>query len=127
MPATISALASGVFWLGVARELEAVVVVYKSVDGSLKEKRVDIRASFDWRDTIYISRQAMPKNGEVVDVSVTAQGGSTEAKTITNLTEAPPLQALFPLKFPCIKYPEGSHYSPHRHRESYIFHPGSAA
>lgn len=77
-----------------ARELEAVVVVYKSVDGSLKEKRVDIRASFDWRDTIYISRQAMPKNGEVVDVSVTAQGNSTEARAITNLTEGPPLQAL---------------------------------
>lgn len=77
-----------------ARELEAVIVVYKSVDGSLKEKRAQIGASFDWRDTIYISRQVMPKNGEVVDVSVTAQGGSTEAKTITNLTEAPPLQAL---------------------------------
>lgn len=75
-----------------ARELEAVVVVYKSVDGSLKEKRAQIGASFDWRDTIYISRQAMPKNGEVVDVSVTAN--SAEAKTITNLTEAPPLQAL---------------------------------
>lgn len=77
-----------------ARELEAVVVVYKSVDGSLKQKRVEIGASFDWRDTIYISRQATPKNGEVLDVSVTAQGNATEPMNITNLTEGPPLEAL---------------------------------
>lgn len=77
-----------------ARELEAVVVVYKSVDGSLKQKRVEIGASFDWRDTIYISRQATPKNGEVLDVSVTAHGNATEPMNITNLTEGPPLEAL---------------------------------
>lgn len=77
-----------------ARELDAVIIVYKSVDGSLKQKRIEISASFDWRDTLYISRQATPKNGEVLDVSVTAQGNSTEPKAIANLTEGPPLEAI---------------------------------
>lgn len=77
-----------------ARELEAVIIVYKSVDGSLKEKRVQIGASFDWRDTLYISRQATPKNGEVLDVSVTAVGNATQPRSIVNLTEGPPLEAI---------------------------------
>lgn len=77
-----------------AREIEEVIIVYKSIDGSLKEKRIQIGASFDWRDTIYISRQTTPKNGEVLDVSVTAGGNSTAPSSIINLTEGPPLEAL---------------------------------
>lgn len=66
-----------------AREIESIVLNYKSIDGSIKSKEVAIGAGFDWRDSLLLSKKAAPKTTaqEILDVSVTNKepGNTTEA------------------------------------------------
>lgn len=62
-----------------ARELVSATFSYKSIDGSIKQKSIDINASFDWHDDIIISSQSPVTNEATpaLDVSVT----TTDEKT----------------------------------------------
>ena len=63
-----------------ARELVSATFSYKSVDGSIKQKSIDINASFDWHDDIVISSQS-PVTDEAtpaLDVSVTTTDEQTK-------------------------------------------------
>lgn len=67
-----------------ARELDALVLRYKSIDGSIKEKEISIKEAIDWHDTFVLSKKVAPKTAanEILDVSVTSSepgGKSTQA------------------------------------------------
>ncbi|ANE35250.1 putative periplasmic protein (AMIN domain) [Campylobacter iguaniorum] len=87
-----------------AREISHVVFYYKSIDGSIKQKVVDINASFDWHDEILIKNQISPNKTatKILDVSVTSikpnenPNQAVVAKTAANPTIAPKIEP--PLK-----------------------------
>ncbi|MCR8697075.1 MULTISPECIES: AMIN domain-containing protein [Campylobacter] len=63
-----------------ARELVSATFSYKSIDGSIKQKIVDINASFDWHDDIIISSQSpvTTQATPALDVSVTTTDEQTK-------------------------------------------------
>ncbi|ARQ96868.1 AMIN domain-containing protein [Campylobacter lanienae] len=63
-----------------ARELVSATFNYKSIDGSIKQKSIDINASFDWHDDIIISSQSPVTNETTpaLDVSVTTTDEQTK-------------------------------------------------
>ncbi|ASM37852.1 MAG: AMIN domain-containing protein [Campylobacter sputorum] len=61
-----------------AREIDRVVIYYKSVDGSIKEKTVDINSSINWKDGLSLSvvKAPEPSTTPVLDISVTKSSNS---------------------------------------------------
>lgn len=56
-----------------ARNFISVTLKYKSLDGSIKEKTVDINKSISWQDEFLLSKIAVPVVVEKPDVSVTKE------------------------------------------------------
>ena len=56
-----------------ARNFISVTLKYKSVDGSVKEKTVDVNKSILWQDEFLLSKIAVPVVVEKPDVSVTKE------------------------------------------------------
>ncbi|RUT49791.1 hypothetical protein BWK67_05470 [Campylobacter fetus] len=88
-----------------ARELTSIVFYYKSIDGSIKQKVVDINGSFDWHDEFVLKNQITPNKtaSKILDVSVTtvkADNNSNKndkpSTKISNLVPKiePPLKSL---------------------------------
>lgn len=62
-----------------AREINRIAIYYKSIDGDIKEKIVDINASIDWQNSLSLSVVKTPKpSTAVLDVSVTKNSNSNK-------------------------------------------------
>ena len=74
-----------------AREIVTATFSYKSVDGNIKQKSIDINASFDWHDDIIILSQP-PVSSEAtpsLDVSVTTTDEQTKQAAAKQATPKP--------------------------------------
>lgn len=71
-----------------ARELVKAVFYYKSIDGSIQEKIVDINASFNRHDEFILKKEPKPikSSSKILDVSVTTQKNDKKSKEIIDET-----------------------------------------
>lgn len=68
-----------------ARELVRVTLHYKSLDGSIRSKNVEIGSSIDWHDTLTLSKQVAPQNDKnILDISVTSKEPGSTTKSSAN-------------------------------------------
>ncbi|TWO18164.1 AMIN domain-containing protein [Campylobacter hyointestinalis] len=83
-----------------ARELSHAVFYYKSIDGNIKQKIIDINGSFDWHDEFVLRNQANPNKSatKILDVSVTSKPDIKKENVNIglNTTKAPKIEP--PLK-----------------------------
>ena len=81
-----------------ARNFISVTLKYKSLDGSIKEKTVDINKSISWQDEFLLSKIAVPVVVEKPDVSVTKEEPKAAAIDVApkpaerNMTTQEPLR-----------------------------------
>lgn len=68
-----------------SRNFISVTLKYKSIDGSIKEKTVDINKSISWQDEFSIDKIAVPVVAPKSDVSVTKE----EPKAVENAAPKP--------------------------------------
>ncbi len=80
-----------------SRNFISVTLKYKSIDGSIKEKTVDINKSISWQDEFSIDKIAVPVVAPKSDVSVTkeepkAVESAAPKPTELNMTAQEPLK-----------------------------------
>lgn len=65
-----------------SREIDRVVIYYKSLDGSIKEKTVDINASINWKDSLSLNvvKSPEPASTPILDISVTKTASEDNQK-----------------------------------------------
>lgn len=71
-----------------SREIDRVVIYYKSLDGSIKEKTVDINASINWKDSLSLNvvKAPEPASTPILDISVTKAASEDNEKIDTQET-----------------------------------------
>ena len=70
-----------------ARNFISVTLKYKSIDGSIKEKTVDINKSISWQDEFSIDKIAVPVVAPKSDVSVTKEEPKAVESAVPKPTE----------------------------------------
>lgn len=84
-----------------ARELVSATFSYKSIDGSIKQKVVDINASFDWHDDIIISSQLPVTTEATLDLDDSI--ATTDEQTKQAVAKAPKPLSVLPKMEPPLK------------------------